>query len=182
MKVPLFVLSLLLHYAYILCIGWSIAFPSKRIWPPSRKWSWQYIVIWGLFIFAILANVGLVVVDWNSWGMTGNARFFLGVPLVGVGAILLGWSMWTLGFENTTGVQDGFVIQGPYKFTRNPQYIGDIVMFVGIIVIANSLYAWITFSLMILAFLMLPLAEETWLEEVYGEAYRVYKQRVPRFL
>lgn len=32
------------------------------------------------------------------------------------------------------------------------------------------------------ALLAAPLAEETWLEEVYGDAYRNYKSRVGRFI
>ena len=76
----------------------------------------------------------------------------------------------------------GFVSSGPYTFTRNPQYVGDIALFVGVSVIANSLLLWITHLLLALVFLVAPLAEEPWLEEQYGEEYREYMNRVRRFL
>ena len=71
---------------------------------------------------------------------------------------------------------------GPYRFTRKPQYVGDIVFFVGVGVIANSVFLWIAHVLLIVGFVVAPLTEEPWLEEQYGNAYREYRSRVPRFL
>jgi protein-S-isoprenylcysteine O-methyltransferase Ste14 len=181
-KESLFVFSVVIHYVYLASIGWSIAFPAMRIWPPERKWSWQYIVSWGLFIVAVITDVGLVVLDWNRWLGIDGRRFALGIPLVVVGALLLVWGIWSLGVENTSGLPKGFVARGPYKFTRNPQYVGDIMLFIGIVLTADSFYALITFSLLTLAFLMMPLAEEIWLGEVYGDEYKEYKKTTPRFL
>ena len=48
--------------------------------------------------------------------------------------------------------------------------------------IANSAYLWIAHLLLALVFVVAPLTEEPWLEEQYGEAYREYRKRVPRFL
>lgn len=103
-----------------------------------------------------------------------------------VGMLLLGgmlalWGIVTVGWRNTSGVKDGFVSSGPYRFTRNPQYVGDIVFFIGVGVIANSVYLWIAHLLLALWFALAPLAEEPWLEEQYGHAYREYRGRVPRF-
>ena len=70
---------------------------------------------------------------------------------------------------------------GPYRFTRNPQYLGDIVFFIGVGVIANSVFLWIAHLLLALVFVVAPLTEEPWLEEQYGDAYREYRKRVPRF-
>lgn len=114
--------------------------------------------------------------------MHDAARFFLGVPLAALGASLVSWGVATLGVRNTSGVRDRFVRQGPYRFTRNPQYLGDIVLFLGLSLVANSLSLWITHALVILGFLMIPWAEEPWLKEQYGEAYEAYRRDTPRFL
>ena len=66
--------------------------------------------------------------------------------------------------------------------SRNPQYVGDIVFFIGVGVIANSVFLWIAHLLLALVFVVAPLTEEPWLEEQYGDAYREYRRRVPRFL
>ena len=44
------------------------------------------------------------------------------------------------------------------------------------------IYLWIAHLLLALVFVVAPLTEEPWLEEQYGEAYREYRKRVPRFL
>ena len=105
----------------------------------------------------------------------------MGIPLALLGGLLAGWGMVTAGWKNSSGVRDGFVSSGPYRFTRNPQYVGDIVFFLGVSVIANSLLLWITHLLITLVFVVVPLAEEPWLEEQYGEKYREYRGRVRRF-
>ena len=99
-----------------------------------------------------------------------------------LGGLLASSGMVTVGWRNTSGLKGGFISAGPYRFTRNPQYLGDIVFFVGVGVIANSAYLWIAHLLLALVFVVAPLTEEPWLEEQYGEAYREYRRRVPRFL
>ena len=129
-----------------------------------------------------MINVFLVVTDWNSWAFQSPLRFVAGAPLVVLGGLLAGWGILSAGWKNTSGLRGGFVSSGPYRFTRNPQYLGDIVFFVGVCVIANSALLWVTHLLMVLAFVIAPLAEEPWLEEQYGDPYREYRRRVPRFL
>ena len=82
---------------------------------------------------------------------------------------------------NSSGLKDGFVSSGPYRFTRNPQYVGDIILFVGVSITANSLLLWITHALLILVFVIAPLTEERWLEDQYGQVYREYRRDIPRF-
>ena len=156
--------------------------PGKRIWPPPHRGSWQYLLIWAGFYAVFGINVLLLLMDWNSWIFRNPLRFIAGVPLVVLGGLLALWGMVAVGWENTAGLKGGFVSTGPYRFTRNPQYVGDIVFFVGVSVIANSLLLWFTHLLLALVFVVAPLAEEPWLEERYGDAYREYRRRVPRFL
>lgn len=161
---------------------WSVAFPGRRLWPPPGRGSWQYLLTWVGFYAVCAINVLLLIMDWNSWVFQGRLRFIAGIPLVVLGGGLALWGIATVGWKNTTGLKGGFVSAGPYRFTRNPQYVGDIVFFVGVSVIANSALLWITHLLVSLWFVVAPLAEEPWLEEQYGDAYREYRGRVARFL
>jgi protein-S-isoprenylcysteine O-methyltransferase Ste14 len=161
---------------------WSVLFPAKRIWPPPSRGTWQHRLTWVLFCLVFALNAVLLVLDWNSWAFGSELRWVLGVPLVVMGALLVGWGIATLGAKNTSGARDRLVTSGPYAFTRNPQYLGDIVLFVGISVIANSLLLWITQLLTVMVFSVAPWAEELWLEERYGEDYRRYKHQTSRFL
>ncbi len=162
-------------------IIWSVARPEQRIWPPPGKSSWQYKLTWSLFYLVFGLNSLLLILDWNNWILSGTVRYVLGIPLGLVGSALLIWGIRHLGKINTSGIPDGFVISGPYRFTRNPQYLGDILLFLGLSVAANSQYLWITHLLLILVLMITPLAEEDWLRNLYGEDYQNYLEKTSRF-
>ena len=168
----------------ILLLGtcWSIAYPGSRIWPPPSKRSWQYALSWILFYLVFGLNALLIIIDWNSWRYVSPLRFVVGIPMVLIGSLLLIWGIRTLGINNTSGSVSGFIKSGPYKFTRNPQYLGDMILFIGLSLCANSLYLWITHALLILVFLATPIAEEKWLAEEYGEVYEEYFRDTSRYL
>ena len=75
------------------------------------------------------------------------------------------------------------VTGGPYRFTRNPMYVGFTLMYVGISALANAL----------LPILLLPALqrlmrrgvierEERYLEHKFGDEYLQYKGRVRRWI
>lgn len=149
--------------------------------PPGRR-SWQYFAIWICFYAALGLNACLLFLDWNSWVFAGSLRLLLGIPLALLGAMLALWGVAAIGPKNSLGLRDGLVASGPYRFTPNPQYLGDNVLFLGLSVIANSQLLWITHALLVLVFIIKPLSEEVWLSEQYGEEYDLYRRDTPRFL
>ncbi len=75
------------------------------------------------------------------------------------------------------------VAQGPYRFSRNPIYLGLMLCLAGVGAMANSL--WILAMLLPLwAFLRVAVIalEERYLESRFGEDYRLYCSRVRRWL
>lgn len=176
-----FSIDLVIHYILLGGIVWSVLFYEKRIWPPPGRKSWQYTLTWFLFYAAFGLNAVLMVLDWNNWVLGSAIRFLLGIPVLVVGVILFLWGFTTLGAKNTSGVQDGFHRDGAYRFTRNPQYLGDMLLFAGLAMVSNSLYLLVVNALLALVFLLTPFSEEVWLEEQYDEAYLAYKRETPRF-
>jgi protein-S-isoprenylcysteine O-methyltransferase Ste14 len=168
----------------VLLIGavWSIVKPEQRIWPPPTQRSWQYRLTWICFTLIFIMNAFLFIFDWDSWVFHGPGRFLVGIPIALLGTLLVTWGITTLGTKNTSGLADQFIKTGPYAFTRNPQYLGDNVLFLGLSIIANSELLWITHILLILVFLITPWTEEPWLEAEYGDEYKQYKQSTSRFL
>jgi protein-S-isoprenylcysteine O-methyltransferase Ste14 len=71
---------------------------------------------------------------------------------------------------------------GPYRFSRNPQYVGDMLMAIGVVVGFDSRLAAIAAVGGIACLLYAPLAEEPWLEAHYGNAYRDYARHTPRYV
>jgi protein-S-isoprenylcysteine O-methyltransferase Ste14 len=178
----LFVVSVIILVCMLAAVVWSVAFPARRFWPPPGKRSFQYWLTWIAFWLVSAINLALLFLDWNSWHYQSDLRLIVGIPLALIGLILACWGIGSLGISNTSGLKDGIVASGPYRFTRNPQYVGDILIYVGLSVVANSLYLWICHALLMMVFVITPLAEEIWLEEQYGTTYLEYKKQAPRFL
>lgn len=178
----LFHCNLAIHYAMLLGTVFSIWRPANRIWPPPGKSSWQYYSSWILFYTAMILTGLLSLLTWNTWRITTEIKFFIGLPMIILGSWFVSWGILTLGIKNTVGIRDDFIESGPYQFTRNPQYIGDIVLFIGVALFVNSIYATIPLLLQSIIFLIVPFAEETWLKERYGRKYFSYKIKTPRFL
>ena len=82
-------------------------------------------------------------------------------------------------YQSTTRI----VAWGPYRFTRNPMYLGFMFLLCGLALVQGN--AW-------LLVMMLPLAlflrygviarEERYLEDKFGDSYRRYKGSVRRWL
>ncbi|MGZ4854462.1 MAG: methyltransferase family protein [Candidatus Angelobacter sp.] len=71
---------------------------------------------------------------------------------------------------------------GPYAYTRNPLYLGSIIIAIGFIVAARNLWIGVA-ALAMFAFIYLPVitAEEKYLRSAFPE-YDRYASEVPRFL
>jgi protein-S-isoprenylcysteine O-methyltransferase Ste14 len=71
---------------------------------------------------------------------------------------------------------------GPYAYTRNPLYLGSIVIAIGFIIAARNLWIGIG-ALAMFAFIYLPVinAEEKYLRSAFP-GYIRYSNQVPRFL
>jgi protein-S-isoprenylcysteine O-methyltransferase Ste14 len=182
LKEIIFIADIAVHYVLLFSMVWSVAFPKRQIWPPPKKHSWQYIIIWTLFYLALALNILLLLLDWNNWIISKPIRFFVGVPVIVIGSLLVSWGFATLGIKNTSGIKSQFIAAGPYRLTRNPQYLGDVILFAGIILFSNSLYVAIVHVLGGIVFLIAPLAEEMWLEQQYGNQYVQYKNTTVRFI
>ncbi len=74
-------------------------------------------------------------------------------------------------------------LDGPYTITRNPIYIGLILVYFGLAIVMTSL--WVLLLLIPVLMILqrgVVLPEEAYLERKFGDAYRKYKARVPRWL
>lgn len=169
------------HMLLFMGVLWCIAFPARRIYPMAKRDGW-FVAMWVLFGFIFVSNPIFVLLDWNSGLWTSPIRFWLAGPLIFTGAALVTWGMSTLGSRRTSGLAQGLVAEGPYLITRNPQYVGDSLLFVGVAIFANSEVVTVTHILTSLVLLLAPFAEEPWLENEYGDEYGSYRLRVPRFI
>lgn len=71
---------------------------------------------------------------------------------------------------------------GPYRWSRNPQYLGWILFLLGIAFYDWSYWSLAVFLLVAISLHFLVLVEEEHLRRVFGESYVEFCRRVPRYL
>jgi protein-S-isoprenylcysteine O-methyltransferase Ste14 len=76
-----------------------------------------------------------------------------------------------------------FVAIGPYKYVRNPMYIGGFILLVGFGLYHHSLSILIFFIVLLFLFhLFVVFVEEPQLEKRFGKSYIEYKNSVKRWI
>ena len=161
---------------------WSILVPERRTWPPLKREGFVYRVN-SLLGPAISVGLALVsILGWNSLSLDAWLRFGVGGVLLGLGAYLALGGALRLGIERNTGHEGELLDSGPYRFSRNPQYVGSVLGYLGLALLCNSAPGLATTLGSSLWFLSLPFAEEPWLREKLGAPYEAYAARVPRYL
>ncbi len=158
----------------------SIARPDLRVWPPPRRDSWQYFYNGAISYKFLFGLVALGIVDWNSFALDGSVRFLMGGLLMACGLFAL-WGYVVLGAQASQGLGGKLVTAGPYRYSRNPQYVGTIPAILGYAIICNSTLALGTATLVSVCFVLVPFAEESWCREHLGESSEAYAAKVPRF-
>lgn len=177
-----FFISLGALLALGLCLSFSLVRPHARVWPPPGRHSWQLHLVWWLTVVSTAGIVLSGILDWNSGPLGHWLRLPVGAALVLGGLLLALAGINTLGRHATLGLEGTLIETGPYRWTRNPQYVGDMATLLGWAMICNSgRTSWLA-MLAIACFALTPFTEEPWLREQYGEAYEAYRSRVARFL
>jgi protein-S-isoprenylcysteine O-methyltransferase Ste14 len=76
-----------------------------------------------------------------------------------------------------------FVAKGPYRYVRNPMYVGGVLALVGVSLILSSMSILILAALFwILAHIMVVLNEEPGLKKRFGDSFVRYTHQVNRWL
>jgi protein-S-isoprenylcysteine O-methyltransferase Ste14 len=120
-------------------------------------------------------------------GQANGRALAVGATFAILGLALGGYAVWEFRRAGTTekiGDPTTTIVQtGPHRYTRNPIYIGLVLLYFGLAVMLTS--EWMLLLLIpVLMVLQRGVVEreEAYLTEKFGEAYRKYQARVPRWL
>jgi len=112
--------------------------------------------------------------------------------LVGVGLMVLGFVPFVFAVRRflaagtnvpTWEPSLALVEDGPYRYTRNPIYIGLVTLYFGLSVALTSVWALIFLPLLIAVLHHgVVLREEAYLTGKFGDSYRNFQKRIPRWL
>lgn len=145
-----------------------------RLWPPVAIGT-PLLVGW--LATSLLGDP----VDLGGW------RLPLGWALVLAFAGWNGWSLW-LFRRHETGLLPGqatstMIESGPYRLSRNPLYLGLLVLYVGLALLAPTVWALVLFPAAVLLVRWGAIRpEEQYLRERFGATYDDYTRRVRRWL
>jgi|SRR3981081_675077 protein-S-isoprenylcysteine O-methyltransferase Ste14 len=155
----------------------SLANPGVRFPPPI-------IFLGGLLLGWLLDRY------WHALPLSrvgGSAVEFFGVGALVIGVILVAWGMVTFRRARTAIIPihsaSRLVIEGPYRYTRNPMYTGMTIAYIGLAALMDSAWPLIVLPLVLIALVRMVISrEEAYLSYAFGVEYSAYQARVRRWL
>ena len=143
-----------------------------------------------LFIGIVLVYLPSRFLSWSGVvaPATTGASQVAGMIMVAIGTAIALWCVLTFVFigKGTPAPFDPprkLVIRGPYRFVRNPMYIGAGMTLAGAAVFYQSLSIFIYTGLFFLiTHLFVVLYEEPTLRRTFGDEYETYFRQVRRWL
>jgi protein-S-isoprenylcysteine O-methyltransferase Ste14 len=149
---------------------------------------------------SLLHNIGVVAVGFGIallgrgldylLGVTdfqSSVALVAGVPFLALGFFLRAWATWHF-YQHRMKViklspQQTLITTGPYRFSRNPLYLGgNVFIFFGASMMLGSPSALLLTALHIPVVDLLIRREEKQLEQTFGEEWLRYMERVRRWL
>jgi protein-S-isoprenylcysteine O-methyltransferase Ste14 len=142
-----------------------IVIPALILW-----WTDSFQPGWGLPLWGVIL-VSLVALALVGVGLTlliATIRLFVGV---GEGT-LAPWD-----------APKNLVVVGPYRYVRNPMHSGVFITLYGEGLLTGSVPILIfATAAFVFHWFYIPLMEERWLTEKFGEEYLTYKRNVPAWI
>jgi protein-S-isoprenylcysteine O-methyltransferase Ste14 len=110
-----------------------------------------------------------------------------GIAAIAAGVGIIAWAVATFRRARTTLLpmrpSAAMVAGGPYRFTRNPMYVGLAAIYAGATLAAGFLWPLACLPAVLVAVRWLVIErEERYLERRFGEEYRDFRARVRRWL
>jgi protein-S-isoprenylcysteine O-methyltransferase Ste14 len=142
------------------------------------------LVAWGLAVIAGLALNWLVPLPFLPAELPA---VWLGAAVFIIALALFAWAIVTMtraGSNVPTSLPATAIVDsGPYRFTRNPIYVGLLLALIGLAIAFDNLWLLMTLAPFALVIRYGVIArEEAYLERKFGDLYRGYRSRVRRWL
>jgi hypothetical protein len=99
-----------------------------------------------------------------------------GITLLSLLPIICGW------FYLKENLNNGLVTNGPYAYSRNPQYVGFILFVIGMTLYWPTLITIPMALILCFAYYRLAISEEKNIANTFDAQYQEYSRKVPRFL
>ncbi len=114
-------------------------------------------------LFGVLILLGIS--GWGDLNIPSWARFGIGLPLILVGNIVVWIEVLHFRVSQTGGAKGTLRTEGMYSYSRNPQYVADIAIVSGWMILSAAPTAMVIGLPAIAVIIAAPLSEEPWLKD-----------------
>jgi len=137
-----------------------------------------------VLIFFLHGSASYLFLDSNlSHVNKGSMLFLLSLVLILGGVLFVALAMSRLGLDESVGKQaTGLQQSGLYRYSRNPQIVAYFFVVVGYALLWPSWSGIVWVAIYTFIAQVMVRTEEEHLGRVYGEDYRQYCQRIPRYI
>ncbi|MCL5074665.1 MAG: DUF1295 domain-containing protein [Chloroflexi bacterium] len=170
---------------------------------PRRKWEWRSLGLFGAFLVALFTEMyGFPLTIYILTSVLGNvypasnpfahgSGHLWGVLLGGwslllctLGSLLMiaGLVVMGIGWKKIHRARGELVTEGIYSLVRHPQYLGLLLIIVGMLIQWPTIITILMAPVLMLTYYWLARKEEKELEERFGDRYKIYKEKTPAFL
>lgn len=145
------------------------------------------LVYVAVFLIGLLLEQMVIRLRVVSGGAPEVGLAVVGIVVTAFGVGVVAWGMLTFRKARTSIITirpaTTLVRHGPYRYTRNPMYIGLTIAYVGVALAMNSGWTLVVLPLAMYAMYRLVIRrEERYLSAEFGSEYAEYRQRVRRWI
>lgn len=146
------------------------------------------LTAFGSFIHVVMYALHGMFLGTLVWGVGGapvaGGVYWLGIPLMVIGLGITLYAMHPFhAFLRWMGTSTpGLYTNSLYRFSRNPQFVGYGLLLLGFSIAWWNDLVWLGLLGYAALVYAVTLVEEEHLAHIYGDPYREYCQRVPRYL
>ena len=130
------------------------------------------------YIYQVSNVVLFLYLFWTKIEADFSLYFYGGVICYCIGIILCLIATMNFAFPNDEGLNTN----GLYHFSRNPMYIAYFVYFLGTCLLTQSSILFVILVFFQISAHWIILSEERWCIEKFGDSYKEYMTKVPRYL
>jgi len=146
--------------------------PGVRVPPP-------------VYVAAVMGGAWVLDRIWTL--QIGPPARALGAMVIFLALVLLGWALLVMvkaGNDPRPDKPDAALVQaGPFRFSRNPVYLGFLLAAAGLALMWGTLWGWVAVAVLHALLDRLVIAkEEAYLGMRFGAAYEAYRGRVRRWV
>lgn len=152
----------------------------------ASKPSWIVRIPTPIWLIGLIAVA--LLIDWPLQLRAVAQHRPTGAALIVMGIAISVWAALTFRRQRaeimpSSDTHSALVTAGPFRFSRNPMYLGALVVGVGAALLAGTWLMWLVPVLLFMLqnFAIIPFEERS-MERTFGDAYRAYRTRVRRWI